>query len=174
MRSAQGLYKIGLFNSKVIGAVNFIMRISGFNAFAGDANRLANASTDPSDSPSFASVIAATTGASGKTGDEDVRTTDFTQMTRQELLEWVNAKIISGEMSLDGSEGFVGMTIKIPVDGTYAGLDSAEPVNFMQTAQDGITWAQHHGDTDSFKILQAALATMQRYQGEVTRIDPTA
>lgn len=86
-------------------------------------------------------------------------------MTRKDLADWVNSRIKSGEMSLDGSEAFVGMTMKMPVNGPYTRLDDIEQVDFLQTAQGGMEWARQHNDKAGFQALQAALTTMQRYQG---------
>ena len=94
-----------------------------------------------------------------------VDNTDFTHMTRKDLAEWINSKITSGELSLDGTESFVGMTMRMPVNGGPAGLDDSQQVNFMQTAQDGMAWARQHGEIATFNSLQAALSTMQRDQG---------
>jgi len=89
---------------------------------------------------------------------------DFTSMTRKGLADWINARIKSGEMSLDESSTFVSMTLKVPVDGSHVGLDDQEVVNFVQRAKDGMAWAQQHHDSDLLERLQAALGTMLKYQ----------
>lgn len=102
--------------------------------------------------------------------------TDFTGMTRQQLFDWMNSQIRSGAMSLDESTPFLGMTLKIDAQ-TMQPVDMASdttPVNFMDNARQGIAGALWRGDQDSAARLQAALDTMQRYQGQVTGVDITA
>jgi hypothetical protein len=120
------------------------------------------------------------TGSTGTsaTGSSRSGTTqaDFSHMTRKGLADWMNSKIKSGEMSLDDSSAFLGMTMKVPVGagrGDPIGFDDQEPVNFMQTAQDGIAWARHNNDTASVKRLEAALNAMRQEQGQVTGVDIT-
>lgn len=114
-------------------------------------------------------------GAAADTPPSGVTTTDFTGMTRQQLFDWMNSQIKSGAMSLDQSTPFLGMTVKIdtrtmqPVDMA----SDATPVNFMERARGGIAGALSRGDQDSAARLQAALETMQRYQGQITRVDLT-
>lgn len=110
--------------------------------------------------------------SSGQSGG-GVQKADFTNMTRKDLAGWLNAKIKSGEMSLDGTEAFVGMTVRIPVNGSPTGLDDTQQIDFMQTAQSGMAWAQQHGDTASFKSLKAALSIMQRDLGRISSVDIT-
>jgi len=148
--------------------------ISGVNTYSSYFCRPANIATSGSNSPSFASVLGATAADANKSSAGSVETTDFTHMTRKDLAEWVNTKIKNGEMSLDGSEAFMGMTMKMPVNGAYAGLDDSEQVNFMQSAQDGMAWARQHSDGDMLKSLEAALGTMQKYQGQVSGVNLTA
>ncbi len=120
------------------------------------------------------------TGSTGTsaTGSSRSGTTqaDFSHMTRKGLADWMNSKIKSGEMSLEDSSAFLGMTMKVPVGagrGDPIGFDDQEPVNFMQKAQDGIAWARHNNDTASVKRLEAALNAMRQEQGQVTGVDIT-
>ncbi len=99
--------------------------------------------------------------------------TDFTGMTRQQLFDWMNNQIRSGAMSLDESSSFLGMTLKMDAR-TGQMVDMASdttPVNFMDRATQGIAGALSRGDQESAARLQSALATMQRYQGQVTSVD---
>src|SRR3546814_18275643 len=53
----------------------------------------------------------------------------------------MNGKIKRGEMSLDDSSAFLGMTVKIPVgtgQGAPIALDDWERVNFVQLAADAL------------------------------------
>jgi len=120
------------------------------------------------------------TGSTGTSATGSSRSgttqTDFSNMTRKGLFDWMNSQIKSGEMSLDDSSAFLGMTIKIPVGagrGEAIGLDDQEPVNFLQKAQDGIAWARQNNDTGAVKRLETALNAMRQYQGQVTGVDIT-
>lgn len=144
------------------------MSISGISSYATYFSRPAIFSTS-GDNAASADTPCAAAAKPGETGG--VETVDFTRMTRKELIDWVNGKIKSGELSLDGTEGFVGMSLKIPVNGGPAGLDNSEQVDFMQFARDGMAWARQHNEADTLKSLQTALSTMQRYQGQVDRVD---
>lgn len=98
---------------------------------------------------------------------------DFTSMTRQQMFDWMNNQIRSGAMSLDESTPFLGMTVKIDA-ATGAPVDMAsdtEPVNFIDRARQGIAGALWRGDQDAAARLQSAVATMQRYQGQVAGVD---
>ena len=150
------------------------MSVSGINAYSSYSYRPANITTSGSNSASFASVLGGSAADANRGSAGSVETTDFTHMTRKDLAEWVNTEIKNGEMSLDGSEAFMGMTMKIPVNGAYAGLDDREQVNFMQSAQDGVAWARQHADGDMVKSLEAALGAMQKSQGQVSAVNLTA
>jgi hypothetical protein len=89
---------------------------------------------------------------------------DFTSMTRQQMF---------GSMSLDESTQYLGMTVKIDA-ATGAPVDMAsdtKSVNFIDRARQGIAGALWRGDQDAAARLQSAVATMQRYQGQVTGVD---
>ncbi|MFZ5704753.1 MAG: hypothetical protein ACOY5R_05760 [Pseudomonadota bacterium] len=149
---------------------NGLMRIDGkgshhlaLNRQAADAAGKGNGAGS-----SFAAALSGASSESSSSGGSSSGPTtraDFSHMTRKDLADWVNSRIKSGEMSLDGSETFVGMTMKMPVNGPYTGLDDIEQVDFLQTAQGGMEWARQHNDKAGFQALQAALTTMQRYQG---------
>lgn len=106
--------------------------------------------------------------ASGTAGLKQV---DFTNMTRQGLFDWMNAQIRSGEMSLDESSAFLGMTLKMPVGGATAGLDAQEKLDFMQLAQAGIDWARQRNETSQMQALQNAMRIMQHHQGDSIGVD---
>lgn len=150
------------------------MSISGVSVSSPWPSRTSVSSMSGSASSDFASALSSAAGPSDQNSRGRVQTTDFTDMTRSDLADWVNSKIKNGEMSLDDSSAFLGMTIKIPVNGAYAGLDDQENVNFVQKAQDGMTWAQQHNNTDMLARLKAALGTMQQYQGQLSGVDLTA
>lgn len=146
------------------------MRIDGKGghnlAFAGQAVGAAGKG-EQAGGPFAAAMDRAQSGVSSSDGYSSSGTTraNFSHMTRKDLADWVNSKIRSGELSLDGSEAFVGMTMKMPVGGPYNGLDDTEQVDFLQTARGGMEWARQHNDRAGLQSLENALATMQRYQG---------
>ncbi|WP_205927822.1 hypothetical protein [Rhizobium terricola] len=90
------------------------------------------------------------------------QTLDFTSMTRQELFDWMNDQIRSGEMSLDESSAFLGMTLKIsaatgePVD---MATDTSR-IDFTDKARQGIEFYQSHFDYASADLLKNALDKM--------------
>ncbi len=96
---------------------------------------------------------ATTTGAAGQTeADAAAGSTavDFTSMTRKDLFDWMNDRIKSGEMSLDDSSGFLGMTLHLPADAgieATAVLDDQEKVDFVQEAlrrrADALDWRDY-------------------------------
>ncbi|WP_114394560.1 hypothetical protein [Oleisolibacter albus] len=156
------------------------MAISGVNSYASYWSRMSNvAAADATASSGTASTAtgtgtaapaAADAGATAQDGG--VKTTDFTQMTRKGLMDWVNSKLRSGEMSFDASTTFVSMTINgMPVDSPTAGTADTAPMNFMQALQDGIAGARQNNDQDLLQRLTAALGTMQRDQGRVSGVN---
>ncbi|WP_235677229.1 hypothetical protein [Rhodopseudomonas palustris] len=94
-------------------------------------------------------------------------------MTRKDLFDWINSKIASGEMSFDESSTFVSMTVSFREDGAPTGLDDKQQVDFMQAVRNGMARAQKTNDPELFDRLQAALRTMERYQGEVRGVNMT-
>lgn len=106
---------------------------------------------------------------------DSTKQVDFTNMTRQQMRDWVNTQIRSGEMSLDDSFPFMAMTINIPADGSTAGELPAELDNtrydFTRKARDGIAGSISRGDTETLKMLESALSIMQRQQGQTIGIN---
>lgn len=157
------------------------MAISGVNSYASywsrmsnvaaaDATASATASTATGTATGTAAPAAADAGATAQDGG--VKTTDFTRMTRQGLMDWVNSKLRSGEMSFDASTTFVSMTINgTPVDSPTAGTTDSQPMDFMQAVRDGIAGARQNNDQDLLQRLTSALGTMQRDQGRVSGVN---
>lgn len=113
---------------------------------------------------SFSAVMTSATANAAQAGTGSPTQPDFTSMTRKELFDWMNSKISSGEMSLDDSSAFLGMTVKISVGAGQSAplaLDDRDRVNFMQMAQDGIAGAQSRNDATALKMLQTAMQIMQ-------------
>jgi hypothetical protein len=103
-------------------------------------------------------------GASGPAGS---RGPDFTSMMRQDLFDWMNGQIRSGDMTLDESTAFLGMTMKIssatsqPVEMT----SDTTRIDFAEKARQGIEFYLSRFDYAAAERLQVALDTMQRSQG---------
>jgi len=95
---------------------------------------------------------------------------DFTRMTRQELRDWVNTQIRSGEMSLDDSAAFMAMSMKMPVNGGLGGELPAESdgtrYDFTQKVRDGIQGTRSRNDETTLNMLESAMRIIQRHQGQ--------
>jgi hypothetical protein len=116
------------------------------------------------------------TDNSTATVSSGINKADFTDMTRQEMRDWVNDQIRAGRMSLDESTPFVGMTLRVsmqdlkPIDSS---TDSVR-VNFIENARSGIEGAFSRNDQDEAKRLQAALDLMVKYQRQAIAVDTHA
>ena len=120
---------------------------------------------------SFSSALAAAT-----TEAPSVKQEDFTSMTRKDLFDWMNGQIRSGNMSLDESSAFLGMTMKVSV-ATGQPVDMATDttrINFMEKARAGIEGALSRNDPDLAKRLQLALTNMQKHLGPTSGSDTWA
>ena len=109
-----------------------------------------------------------------RSGEAAAKTVDFTHMTRKDLLDWVNGKITSGQMSLDDSTAFVAMTAKFRVDGTGPAVDATEQVDFTSMAQGVMEWSRQNGEASNVHAFELALSLMNRYQGEAQGVDRLA
>ncbi len=111
---------------------------------------------------SFA-TSAETTPRTSSAGNRSSQQPDFTNTTRQEVFDWMNGQIRGGNMSLDDSLPFLGMTMKVsaasgqPVD---MATDTAR-IDFTEKARLGIEYFRSHADFDNAERLQWALDLMQ-------------
>ena len=96
-------------------------------------------------------------------------------MTRQDMRDWVNHQIRSGDMSLDDSRPFMAMTMKMPVnggsDGELAADSDGARYDFIQKARDGIEGAPGRNDKTTMEMLESAMLIMQRQQGQATGVN---
>ncbi|MFC0242494.1 hypothetical protein [Rhodopseudomonas telluris] len=145
------------------------MSIAGVGSYAA---QIINPWTSGTKSASAA--MASADGMQPTSDSGGVQKTDFTQMTRKQLFDWMNSKIASGEMTFDESSTFLSMTVSFRTDSTNAGIDDTQKVDFTQLVRDGMARAQKTNESDLFTRLQTALNTMQRYQGEVRGVNITA
>lgn len=121
---------------------------------------------------------ASVAASSAKVDTVGAKQVDFSNMTRQEMRDWVNGQISSGEMSLDDSRSFMAMTMKIPVAGvTNVELpvaDDSESIDFTQRVNDGIEGALSRNDQTTLKMLESAMQIMKRNQGQTIGINAHA
>ena len=101
---------------------------------------------------------------------------DFTKMTRQEMLDWVNTEITTGEMSLDEGFPFMAMTMKISVDSgqPIPVSDDSARYDMTQKVRDGIDGALKRNDQETFEMLSSALSIINKCQGKTLGVDTTA
>jgi len=144
--------------------------------YASQSAQLSTASDDTS--ASFSAALSTATAGASTSDAEDAEQTDFTSMTRQEMQEWSNEQIRSGNMSLDEGLPFMAMTMKIPVGGgTAAELQASgdgERVDFTEKVRAGIEGAISRNDEDTRTMLEKAMETMQQYQDENSSDDARA
>ena len=147
------------------------MRIDAGTSYLYARQRPQATAADRSAATSFSAALTATQADSTKQ-------TDFTSMTRQEMRDWVNTQIRSGEMSLDDSRPFMAMSMKIPVGGGLGGELAAESdgtrYDFTQKVRDGIQGALSRNDETTLKMLESAMQIIQRYQGQTIGVDVRA
>jgi hypothetical protein len=119
--------------------------------------------------------MAASAGASATAGGAGIQSLDFSGMSRQELRDWTNARIRSGDMSLDESRPFMAMGMAVPVEGPWgAHLQAAgdqSPQDFTRLVEEGLAAARQRGDGKTLEMLESARATMQRMQGTAIGVD---
>ena len=107
---------------------------------------------------------------------EDATALDFTSMTRKDLMDWVNEKITSGEMTFDESSPFLAMTLKIsavtnePVD---MATDTSR-IDFIEKAFAGIERAMLDNDLETAESLKYARDLMLMNQGKDLGVDTLA
>ncbi|MBU4527954.1 MAG: hypothetical protein KUA43_13125 [Hoeflea sp.] len=120
----------------------------------------------PADSQAFAAMLSQRPAETrdGASGQVESSRPDFTSMTRQELFDWMNGQIRSGDMSLDEGSAFMGMTVKISA-ATGQPVDMAtdtDRIDFTEKARQGLAFFQSSFDFAAAERLQDALDRMQR------------
>ena len=144
--------------------------------YASQSAQLSTASDDTS--ASFSAALSTATAGASSSDEQDAEQTDFTSMTRQEMQEWSNEQIRSGNMSLDDGLPFMAMTMKIPVGGGTAGelqaSDDGERVDFTEKVRAGIEGAMSRNDEDTRTMLEKAMETMQQYRAETSGAEAQA
>ena len=142
------------------------MRIDAGATYPAANQRASAANQNRSTDTSFSAVLASTTSSAPKTAHAD-----FSSMTRQDLRDWTNGQIRSGQMSLDDSRAFMAMSMKIPVAGGLTGelpaANDSTRYDFTQKARAGIEGATARNDSATLKMLQSAMSIMQSQTGGV-------
>ncbi|AXX92727.1 hypothetical protein CPU12_02545 [Malaciobacter molluscorum LMG 25693] len=134
------------------------MKINTENNYLYNNQYTQKSSNLSNDESSFSSVLAATT-AESSTNDQ----VDFTNMSRQEMFDWMNNQIRNGKLSLDDSSAFLGMTMKVSVSGHPVDMSTdATRINFIEKARLGAENALSSNDLDLAKRLQIAIEIMNR------------
>ena len=127
-----------------------------------------------SNAAAFSAALSTATATTSESDAAGTKQADFTSMTRQEMQEWSNEQIRSGNMSLDEGFSFMAMTMKIPVSGEPQATDDGERVDFTQKARAGIEGALSRNDDATRKMLESAIKIMQQHQGETISVDTRA
>jgi len=100
---------------------------------------------------------------------------DFTNMTIQELVDWMNGELKAGRMSFEESSPFMAMTLNIPVNGEIpAELDNTTRHNFVERIQTNIEGANSRNDDELLGRLESALKIVRAYQIQPGSIDVRA
>lgn len=148
------------------------MKINGGTNYLYSSQRAQSHGVGSSDAASLSTGLSMAASSDAVGG---VKQADFSNMTRQEMHDWMNDKIRGGEMSLDDSGAFMAMTMKMPASGSYSSElatagDSAR-IDFMQKVRDGIYGALARNDATTLKMLQSAMSIMQQHQGQTIGVD---
>ena len=97
--------------------------------------------------------------AGAKTGQAD-----FRNMTRPALFEWMNAKVKSGELSLDESYGILAMANTQGIGQGASTVGTADRLNFYEVSRDAIENARLRNEDGVERIFQTAMRVMQKFQ----------
>lgn len=120
----------------------------------------------------FDALLAKETERSEPTVSVTIEQTDFTNMTRQGLHDWMNEQLRSGNMTVDESTAFLGLGGLVRADGGAVGDRwQGERVNFIDLAQNNLAFYLQRGDQAAADRLQKALDLMAQSQGQIARFD---
>ncbi|NHZ62393.1 hypothetical protein [Massilia genomosp. 1] len=130
----------------------------------------------PADTTPFQAALSTAATAKATQEASGARQADFTSMTRQDMRNWANGQIRSGQMSLDEGRPFMAMTMKIPVGGgaEVPAEGDGERIDFTRKVGSGIEGAISRNDQVTRKMLESAMDIMRRKQGRTLGIDTSA
>lgn len=141
--------------------------------FIGQRTQTTGHTTGQNDaSTSFASILSthATQAApEDSSTPKGVNQVDFTNMTRQEMHDWMNGQIRNGNMSLGDAGPFLGMM----VSASDMATDTTR-INFFEKARQGIELALSNNDQITAERLRMAIETMHRNQQQGINADAHA
>lgn len=89
---------------------------------------------------------------------------DFKNMTRPELFDWMNARIRSGQLSLDDSVGILALANTETIGQAAPASARSERLDFYKLCRDGIANARLRDDPVAEDISRTALRIMQKFQ----------
>lgn len=148
--------------------------IIGLVRFGQLVDKTGRAKADKNDSVSLSAKNDVTTTEKSPPDKAVVEKVDFTDMTRQEMWDWMNDRIASGEMSLDGTENLASMYVLTNIGEDQLGLNSrvqTERINFFDAIQNSIDFYSARGHQEGVQSWQHTLNILQQAQGQVTRVD---
>jgi len=93
---------------------------------------------------------------------------DFTHMTSRQLLDWINTQIASGEMTLDESSSYLGLTLNgMPLDPSTDDSWRDVPRNYLADLDAGLDGAKYRGDDkEAAQIIRMMKYLRQVQSGE--------
>lgn len=124
----------------------------------------------------FDALLTKETERSGETAATvEIEQADFTNMTRQELRDWMSEQLRSGAMSVDDSKALLGWVVDIRIDGNgrvvgSTGDDGAR-FNFLELVSGNRDFYLQRGDMAAATRIQGTLDLMTQAQGQITRFD---
>ncbi len=132
-----------------------------------------NAAARADGAASFAATLAGKTQETSHNSTGGIKQADFTNMNRQEMRDWTNEQIRSGQITLEEGFPFMAMTMKISVaDGAeVAAAGDHERIDFTAKARQGIEGALLRNDPEGAKRLQTALDVLLKNQGQTIGVD---
>ncbi|WP_147305162.1 hypothetical protein [Alkalilimnicola ehrlichii] len=97
----------------------------------------------------------------------EIERRDFTSMNRQELRDWMNDQLRSGEMTVEESQAFLGWTVDVRIDTNGRAIshdgDYTTRFNFLELASGNRDFYLQRGDLDMAQRIQDALDRMERF-----------
>ncbi|SME99921.1 hypothetical protein SAMN06265365_11461 [Tistlia consotensis] len=141
----------------------------------GSAGGLGTSSSALASTGSAASASSTATSDPAASSSSTVETLDFTDMTSQQLLDWMNNQLKSGQMSPADSGAFLDMTMNLSTatGGQVGTASDTTSYNFTKMAMQGIEGAKARHDDKAVAFLEKALSTMQSAQGSVSGLNIT-
>lgn len=119
-------------------------------------------------SPSAKACLNDTTTKTNQSNTTQETTVDFSQMSSNEMRNWINNQLKEGKMSLDESAHFLPMTIAIPIENNDLQSNILnKKINFFEKTLSGIQGALSRNDQKSAQQLQAALNIMKQNQSKI-------